>query len=137
MVWTDLVLKCAQRGHQVMVSQRPTRPECFESCKDEAFDVYMCIDPEAVFKVEDVFQLLESPHDTTGVMMMSTDFQTLTCGKTLEYATRQTEQYIESAGIEPSFLLMRTIPEGWNFLDPVSGHVDTKIRIGNRVTVVV
>jgi hypothetical protein len=136
MVWTDLVLKCAQKGHEVMVSQRKTRPECFDGCKDNTYDAYLCIDPEAVFKTEDVFTLFESPHDVTGVMMMSPDLMTLTCGKLMESLIHEKE-YVSADRIDPSFVLLRTIPEGWNFTDPIAGFIDVRIRVGNEVTIVV
>jgi hypothetical protein len=136
MVWTDLIMKCAQKGHEVMVSQQKTRPECFELCKDATYDAYMCINPEAVFKTEDVFALFESPHDTTGVVMMSPDLMNLTCGKLMENLIHEKE-YAPAEKIEPSFVLLRTIPEGWNYLDPLPGHIDTRIRVGNEVTIVV
>ena len=103
MVWTDLVLKCAQRGHAVMVSQKPTRRECFEMCGgEEKFDAYMCMDPNAMFKPDDVFKMLESPHDVTGAMMMSADLQTLTCGRTMESLVPTGAQYVDGVTIDPS-----------------------------------
>jgi hypothetical protein len=137
MTWTDLIMKCAQRGHQVMVSQQATRAECFKTCTEE-FDAYMCIDPEAVFKPEDVLQLLESPHDATGVIMMSDSLNELTCGRTMESMIHEHEnRYFEVEKLQPSFVLLQKIPEGWNYVDPIPAHIDTKIRVGNRVTVVV
>lgn len=136
MVWTDLVLKCAQRGHAVMVSQKPTRRECFEMCGEEAFDAYMCMDPNAMFKPDDVFKMLESPHDVTGAMMMSSDLQTLTCGRTMESLVSTGAQYIdEGMKIDPSWMLLHSVPADWNFTDPLPGHVDTTIRVGNRQVV--
>ena len=137
MTWTDLVMKCAQRGHQIMVSQQKTRAECFKGCPED-FDAYMCIDPEAVFKPEDVFRLLESPHDTTGVIMMSDSLNELTCGRTMESMIHEHDnEYFQVERLEPSFVLLHKIPEGWNYVDPIPAHVDTKVRVGNRVTVVV
>ena len=134
MNWTDLVLKCAQKGHQVMVSQRTTRKECFEMSGSEVFDAYMCINPEVVFMPEDVLKLLESLHDVTGAVMMSADAQTLTCGKKPEEVTGE---YMEVEQLDPSFVLVRQIPEGWNYTDAIKAHVDTSLRVGNRITLVV
>ena len=137
MTWTDLVMKCAQRGHQIMVSQQRTRPECFKACT-EKFDGYMCIDPAAVFKPEDIFQLLESPHPVTGVMMMSDSLSELTCGRSLESMVHEHDNnYIEVEKVTPSFMLIQDIPGGWNYTDPIPAHIDTRIRVGNRITVVV
>ena len=135
MNWTDLVLKCAQKGHQVMVSQRTTRKECFEMSGSEVFDAYMCINPEVVFMPEDVIKLLESPHDVTGAVMMSADAQTLTCGKKPDEIDA-TVPYFE-AELDPSFVLVRQIPVGWNYTDVIKAHIDTSLRVGNRITLVV
>lgn len=132
MVWTDLVLKCAQRGHQVMVAQKPTRSECFEVCAGETFEAYMCIDPNVVFSPDDVFKMLESPHDVTGAMMMSSDFQTLTCGRTMESLVPTAEQYVAVDTVDPSWMLLHSVPPDWNFTDPLPGHLDTSMRVGNR-----
>ena len=136
MNWTDLILKCAQRGHQVIVSQQENRSACFTSTGTEVFDAYMCIDPEVVFIPEDVFKLLESPHDVTGAIMMSSDASTLTCGKRLELLPTG-EQYMEVEALEPSFVLVQKIPEGWNYTDKIKAHIDTSVRIGNRVTLII
>lgn len=135
MVWTDLVLKCAQKGHEVMVSQRHTLKDCFESCKSDSFEAYMCIDPSVVFTPDDVFKLLESPHDITGSLMMSPDCRTMTCGRTMESFVHNTERYIEVDAIEPSWLLIRAIPAEWDFASPLKGFVDSSIRVGNRQVV--
>lgn len=134
MNWTDLVLRCAQKGHQVMVSQMNTRAECFATSGSEAFDAYLCIDPEVVFTPDDVFKLLESPHDVTGAMMMSADTTTLTCGKRLDELVQVTVPYIETEALEPSFVLIRQVPAGWNYVDAIKAHVDVSLRVGNRVT---
>lgn len=135
MNWTDLVLKCAQRGHQVMVSQKPTRRECFEAAQKEEFDAYMCIDSNAIFQADDVFKMFESPHDVTGAMMMSSDCHTLTCGRTMESLQHNTQVYVETK-IDPSWMLLHVCPEGWNYEDPLDGQLDTRIRVGNRQVVI-
>jgi hypothetical protein len=135
MNWTDLVLKCAQKGHQVMVSQQNNRAECFTSSGSEVFDAYMCINPEVVFTPDDVLKMLESPHDVTGTVMMGNDAVNLTCGKRFDELDA-TVPYFE-AEVEPSFVLIRQIPDGWNYEDKIKAHVDTSIRVGNRVTIVV
>lgn len=134
MNWTDLVLQCAQKGHQVMVSQQNTRAECFATSGSETFDAYLCIDPEVVFTPDDVFKLFESPHDITGAMMMSSNATTLTCGKRLDELTQTTDPYFEAEALEPSFVLIRQVPAGWNYVDKIKAHVDVSVRVGNRVT---
>lgn len=135
MTWTDLVLKCAQRGHQVMVAQKPTRAECFGVCADEKFEAYMCIDENVVFSPDDVFKMLESPHDVTGAVMMSSDLHNLTCGRTMESLIPTAEQYVAVDTVDPSWMLLHTIPADWNFTAPLAGQIDTSIRVGNRQTV--
>lgn len=132
MNWTDLVLKCAQKGHQVMVSQQNTRAECFTSSGSETFDAYLCIDPDVLFTPDEVFKLFESPHDITGALMMSSDAVTLTCGKRFDEVDTS-EPYFETDGLEPSFVLIRQIPAGWNYDDKIKAHIDSSLRIGHRV----
>jgi hypothetical protein len=95
----------------------------------------MCIDPNAMFKPDDVFKMLESPHDVTGAMMMSSDLQTLTCGRTMESLVPTGAQYVDGVTIDPSWMLLHAVPTDWNFTDPLAGHVDTTIRVGNRQVV--
>lgn len=132
MTWTDLFLKCVQRGHQVFVSQQDNRPECFTSSGTEVFDAYVCIDPDVIFTAADVFKLLESPHDVTGALMMSSDAAHLTCGKRPDEVS--SDQYMEVDALEPSFVAIQKIPEGWNYTDKIKAHVDTSVRVGHRVT---
>lgn len=86
--WSDLLMQASSRGHQVMISQQYTscvhfaRAKClggdvlkgpdqkpFQGQVD--YDVMMWIDSDIVFKPEDLFALLESPHDVTaGLYMM-------------------------------------------------------------------
>lgn len=132
MAWTDLVMKCAQRGHQVFVAQKPTRAECFATCASEEFDGYMCMDPSVVFTPDDVFHMLDSPHDTTCAMVMSPDCHQLTCGRTLESFVPTAERYLSVDKIDPTWIFIRSIPDGWNFTDSVPGYVDTSVRVGNR-----
>jgi hypothetical protein len=128
MNWTDLVMKCAQRGHQVLVSQRRTRAECFTSSGTDVFDGYMCIDADVVFSPDDVLRLLESPHDVTCALRMASDGQAYTCGKTLAEIQATDGQYRGEA-VDPGFPLVRQVPAGWNYKDPIKGHVDTRVRV--------
>jgi hypothetical protein len=86
--WSDLLMQATNRGHQVMISQQYSsvvhfaRARClggdvlkgadqkpFQGQAD--YDVMMWIDSDIVFKPEDFFNLLESPHDVTaGLYMM-------------------------------------------------------------------
>jgi len=128
-------MKCAQKGHQIMVSQKPTRRECFEEAKTDQFDLYMCIDSSVVFQADDVFKMFESPHDVTGGLMMSADCYNLTCGRTMESLQHNTEVYVSNK-IHPSWMLLQKIPDDWNYDDMLPGFLDTRVRTGNRQVVI-
>ena len=92
LAWSDLLMQATSRGHQVMISQQYSsvvhfaRAKClggdvlkgpdqkpFQGAVD--YDVMMWIDSDVVFKPEDFFALLESPHDVTAGMYMMEDLQ--------------------------------------------------------------
>lgn len=83
--WSDLLIQSTSRGHQVMLSQiSDSRTLClggdplkgadqkpFQGNVD--YDAIMWIGSNAVFKSDDFFNLLDSPHDVTaGVYMNDT-----------------------------------------------------------------
>ena len=90
--WTDLIMQASARGHQCMVSQQYTscvhfaRAKClggdvlkgpnqkpFQGQVD--YDVMMWIDSDMVFRPDDFFALLESPHDVTAGLYMMENMQ--------------------------------------------------------------
>lgn len=90
--WTDLMMQASARGHQCMISQQYSsvvhfaRAKClggdvlkgpdqkpFQGQVD--YDVMMWIDSDIVFRPEDFFALLESPHDVTAGLYMMEDLQ--------------------------------------------------------------
>ena len=92
LAWTDLVKQASARGHQCMVSQQYSsvvhfaRAKClggdvlkgpdqkpFQGQVD--YDVMMWIDSDIVFKPDDFFRMLESPHDVTAGLYMMEDMQ--------------------------------------------------------------
>ena len=92
LAWSDLLMQATSRGHQVMISQQYSsvvhfaRAKClggdvlkgpdqkpFQGGVD--YDVMMWIDSDIVFKPEDFFNLLESPHDVTAGLYMMEDLQ--------------------------------------------------------------
>jgi len=90
--WSDLLMQAAQKGHQVMISQQYSsvvhfaRAKCLGGDvlkgKDQKpfqgqmeYDALMWIDSDVVFKPEDFFALLESPHDVTAGVYMMEDLQ--------------------------------------------------------------
>ena len=94
LAWSDLLMQASSRGHQIMISQQYSsvvhfaRAKClggdvlkgpdqkpFQGGVD--YDTMMWIDSDIVFKPEDFFALLESPHDVTAGMYMMEDLQHL------------------------------------------------------------
>lgn len=94
LAWSDLLMQATSRGHQCMISQQYSsvvhfaRAKClggdvrkgadqmpFQGSVD--YDVMMWIDSDIIFKPEDFFRLLESPHDVTTGMYMQEDLQHL------------------------------------------------------------
>jgi hypothetical protein len=92
LAWSDLLMQASSRGHQIMISQQYSsvvhfaRAKClggdvlkgpdqkpFQGSVD--YDVMMWIDSDIVFKPDDFFNLLESPHDVTAGMYMMEDLQ--------------------------------------------------------------
>ena len=90
--WSDLLMQASSKGHQVMISQQYSsvvhfaRAKClggdvlkgpdqkpFQGQVD--YDAMMWIDSDIVFKPEDFFALLESPHDVTAGLYMMEDLQ--------------------------------------------------------------
>lgn len=90
--WTDLLMQLAGKGHNIMISQQYSsvvhfaRAKClggdvlkgpdqkpFQGQVD--YDVMVWIDSDIVFKPEDLFNLLESPHDVTAGVYMTEDLQ--------------------------------------------------------------
>jgi hypothetical protein len=92
LAWSDLLMQASSRGHQIMISQQYSSVVHFARAKclggdvlkgpDQKpfqggveYDVMMWIDSDIVFKPEDFFTLLESPHDVTAGMYMMEDLQ--------------------------------------------------------------
>jgi len=90
--WTDLMMQASARGHQCMISQQYTSCVHFARAKclggdvlkgpDQKpfqgkveYDVIMWIDSDMVFRPDDFFALLESPHDVTAGLYMMENMQ--------------------------------------------------------------
>lgn len=88
--WTNLLMQATAKGHEVMISQQYSsvvhfaRSKClggdarkgvdqkpFQGAID--YDALMWIDSDMVFRPEDFFSLLESPHDVTAGLYMMED----------------------------------------------------------------
>ena len=92
LAWSDLLMQASAKGHQVMISQQYSSVVHFARAKclggdvlkgpdqqpfqgQVEYDAMMWIDSDVVFKPEDFFSLLESPHDVTAGLYMMEDLQ--------------------------------------------------------------
>jgi hypothetical protein len=92
LAWSDLLMQASSRGHQIMISQQYSSVVHFARAKclggdvlkgpDQKpfqggieYDAMMWIDSDIVFKPDDFFALLESPHDVTAGMYMMENLQ--------------------------------------------------------------
>jgi hypothetical protein len=109
----------------------------------------MFIDSDIIFRPDDFFNLLESPHDITAGLYLKEP--TLSSpepefmGTNLRPEDIGDEQYIKSEQSAFGWLLVRKgvieanpSPEFWKqntFVGDV--HLDTKVRVGHRVEIVI
>lgn len=92
LAWSDLMMQVSSKGHQVMISQQYSSVVHFARTKciggdvlkgvDQKpfqgkieYDAMMWIDSDILFKPEDFFALLDSPHDVTAGLYMMEDLQ--------------------------------------------------------------
>lgn len=92
LAWSDLLMQATNKGHQVMISQNYSSVVHFARAKclggdvlkgadqkpfqgQVEYDAMMWIDSDIVFKPEDFFRILESPHDVTAGCYMQEDLQ--------------------------------------------------------------
>jgi hypothetical protein len=92
LAWSDLLMQASSKGHQVMISQNYSSVVHFARTKclggdvlkgpdqkpfqgQVEYDAMMWIDSDIVFKPEDFFRILESPHDVTAGLYMMEDMQ--------------------------------------------------------------
>ena len=148
MAWTDLMMQTASRGHHAIVSQQPTITECLSPLTDAEYDVAMFIGSDIIFRPEDFFALLESPHDiTTGLYLNEPTLSSpepMFAGVNLKPDDVSSEQYmkVERSGL--GWLLVRKDVVNDSSFDKdtfvSSSHdiyVDTKVRVGHRVEIVI
>jgi len=135
--WTDLIMQASARGHQCMVSQQYTscvhfaRAKClggdvlkgpnqkpFQGQVD--YDVIMWIDSDMVFRPDDFFTLLESPHDVTaGLYMMESmkEFAAVKDWDTAHFAEHGSFKFLEPADLptdpESRYLQVAYSGMGW------------------------
>ena len=94
LAWSDLLIQATAKGHQCMISQqyssvvhfaraRCLGGDCLKGPDQKPFqgtveyDAMLWIDSDIVFKVEDFFKIIESPHDVTAGIYMMEDLQNL------------------------------------------------------------
>jgi hypothetical protein len=92
LAWSDLLMQASARGHQCMISQQYSSVVHFARSKclggdvlkgpdqkpfqgSVEYDVMMWIDSDILFRPEDFFSMLESPHDVTVGLYMMEDLQ--------------------------------------------------------------
>jgi hypothetical protein len=92
LAWSDLLMQASSRGHQIMISQQYASVVHFARAKclggnvlkgpdqkpfqgEVDYDVMMWVDSDIVFKPEDFFSMLESPHDVTAGLYMMENLQ--------------------------------------------------------------
>lgn len=110
--WSDMLMQANAKGHQIMISQQYSSVVHFARAlclggdvmkgPDQKpfqggveYDVMVWIDSDVIFKADDLFRLLESPHDITSGLYMMENLQT--------FATVQTwndEYYIKNGSFE-------------------------------------
>jgi hypothetical protein len=95
LAWSDLLMQATARGHQIMISQQYSsvvhfaRTKClggdvtkgadqkpFQGQID--YDIMFWVDSDIVFKPEDFFNLIESPHDVVGGLYLKENLQEFT-----------------------------------------------------------
>lgn len=98
LAWSDLLMQAAAKGHQIMISQHYSSVVHFARSKclsgdvlkgpdqkpfqgQVEYDAIMWIDSDIVFKPDDFFRILESPHDVTAGCYMQDDLQHMTAIK--------------------------------------------------------
>jgi hypothetical protein len=81
LAWTELMMQASSKGHQIMVAQNLTRQMCVAGdpakgpFQGQDYDAALFIGQDAVFKTEDFFKIIESPHNVTGGIYMSETLQ--------------------------------------------------------------
>ena len=81
LAWTEMLMQASARGHQIMVAQNLTRQSCVSGdpakgpFQDQDYDAALFVGQDAVFKSEDFFNILESPHNVTAGIYMSETLQ--------------------------------------------------------------
>jgi hypothetical protein len=135
LAWSDLLIQATNKGHQCMISQQYSsvvhfaRARClggdvlkgpdqkpFQGKVD--YDAIMWIDSDMVFKPEDFFNLIESPHDVTAGLYMMEDLQNLAVVKdwdTDHFSKTGTFKFLSPPDLEnePQYVPVSYAGMGW------------------------
>lgn len=135
LAWSDLLMQASAKGHQCMISQQYSsvvhfaRARClggdvlkgpdqkpFQGKVD--YDAMMWIDSDMVFKTEDFFNILESPHDVTAGVYMMEDLQHLAVVKdwdTEYFSKTGTFKFLSPPDLEnePQYVPVSYAGMGW------------------------
>lgn len=132
LAWSDLLMQASSKGHQCMISQQYSsvvhfaRAKCLggDVLKGPAqkpfqgqidYDAMMWIDSDIVFKPEDFFRILESPHDVTAGYYMMEDLQNIAAVKDWD------EEYFAKTGsfkfLKPDDLFTRDDSDESRYLE--------------------
>jgi hypothetical protein len=135
LAWTDLMMQASAKGHECMISQQYSsvvhfaRARCLggdvlKGADQKPFqgkvnyDAMMWIDSDMVFKPEDFFNILESPHDVTAGIYMMEDLKHLAVVKDwdTEYFTNTgTFKFLSPPDLEnePRYVPVSYAGMGW------------------------
>jgi len=135
LAWSDLLIQATNKGHQCMISQQYSsvvhfaRARClggdvlkgpdqkpFQGKVD--YDAIMWIDSDMVFKPDDFFNLIESPHDVTAGLYMMEDLQNLAVVKDWDtdyFAKTGTFKFLNPTDLEnePQYVPVSYAGMGW------------------------
>ena len=133
--WSDLLMQASSKGHQIMISQQYSsvvhfaRAKClggdvlkgpdqkpFQGQVD--YDVMMWIDSDIVFRPDDFFALLESPHDVTCGLYMMENMQEFAAVRTWDkdyFAKNGTFKFLRPDDIvgAPQYMKVAYSGMGW------------------------
>jgi hypothetical protein len=135
LAWSDLLIQATAKGHQCMISQQYSSVVHFARARclggdvlkgpdqkpfqgQVEYDAMLWIDSDMVFKPEDFFNILESPHDVTAGIYMMEDLQHLAVVKdwdTEYFSKTGTFKFLSPPDLEnePQYVPVSYAGMGW------------------------
>ena len=135
LAWSDLLIQATAKGHQCMISQQYSSVVHFARARclggdvlkgpdqkpfqgQVEYDAMLWIDSDMVFKPEDFFNILESPHDVTAGLYMMEDLQHLAVVKdwdTEYFSKTGTFKFLSPPDLEnePQYVPVSYAGMGW------------------------